>query len=148
VKDRGLPQVAADKQDWHSAAACRHADWELFFPEGTAGPALRQAGQAKRICMACPVRVECLTWALRHGVEFGIWGGTSPEQRRALRAAPARRVPPMRTRPDLPADGHHPALPDSRASRPRTFDQPACWAATSPARVPPRVPMAAVVMGW
>jgi hypothetical protein len=37
---------------------------------------------------------------------------------------------------------------ESWASRPRTFDQPACWAATSPARVPPRVSMAAVVMGW
>lgn len=91
------PPVAAETAHWHRAAACRHADPELFFPEGTAGPALRQAEEAKRVCMACPVRADCLGWALRHGVDFGVWGGKDPEQRRAMRALVVRRVPAMRT---------------------------------------------------
>lgn len=66
-------------------AACRHADPELFFPVGTAGPALRQIDEAKRICRACPAREACLAWALEHGVAAGVWGGTTENERRALR---------------------------------------------------------------
>jgi len=91
VKHKSLTQAAARNDAWRDVAACRDADSELFFPEGTAGPGQRQAVQAKRICMACPVRVACLSWALWQGVEFGIWGGTDPDQRRAIRAALNRR---------------------------------------------------------
>jgi WhiB family redox-sensing transcriptional regulator len=45
---------------WREAAACRDADPELFFPVGTAGPALRQIEEAKRICRACPAQAPCL----------------------------------------------------------------------------------------
>jgi WhiB family transcriptional regulator, redox-sensing transcriptional regulator len=100
VKDKRLPRAAVDSAGWRRAAACRGADPELFFPEGTVGLALRQADEAKRICMICPVRVACLGWALRHGVESGIWGGTDLAQRRATRDALTKRVPSMRTRPD------------------------------------------------
>jgi len=99
VKDKGLAQVAGDQKGWRAAAACRQADPELFFPEGTTEPARRQEGQAKQICMACPVRIACLSWALRQGVESGIWGGTDPGQRRAIRAVLIMRMPPTRTRP-------------------------------------------------
>src|SRR5271154_4303009 len=47
---------------WREAAACRDADPELFFPVGTAGPALRQIQEAKRICLACPAQAPCLAW--------------------------------------------------------------------------------------
>ena len=67
---------------WRGGAACLNYDPDLFFPEGTAGPALRQADQAKRVCQSCPVRTPCLGFALRHGVAFGIWGGTTAEERR------------------------------------------------------------------
>jgi WhiB family redox-sensing transcriptional regulator len=102
VKDTGLlyaVYTAAGAEHWRCAAACRHADPELFFPEGTAGPALRQTDQAKQVCMTCPVRGACLSWALRHGVEFGVWGGKDPEQRRAMRAALIGHVPAMRAKP-------------------------------------------------
>jgi WhiB family transcriptional regulator, redox-sensing transcriptional regulator len=77
--------------EWRYAARCRHADPELFFPAGTAGPALRQEALAKRICADCPVRMPCLRWALRHGVEFGIWGGIDERQRREMRGSQIRR---------------------------------------------------------
>jgi Transcription factor WhiB len=47
---------------WCEAAACRDADPELFFPVGTAGPALRQIEEAKRICRTCPAQAPCLAW--------------------------------------------------------------------------------------
>jgi WhiB family transcriptional regulator, redox-sensing transcriptional regulator len=79
--------VEARDTDWRDAAACLHADPDLFFPVGTAGPALRQVDEAKRICRACPVRTPCLAWALDQGILSGIWGGTTEEERRAVRRA-------------------------------------------------------------
>ncbi|MFI6294704.1 WhiB family transcriptional regulator [Nonomuraea sp. NPDC050790] len=71
---------------WSGHAACRDADPELFFPitwEGRPGPA---ADEARRICQACPVRRACLDWALGTGEPDGMWGGTTPAERRRLRA--------------------------------------------------------------
>src|SRR5690348_7777720 len=78
--------AAGGSPDWRDGAVCRHHDPELFFPEGTAGPALRQADQAKRVCQSCPVRTPCLDFALRHGLAFGIWGGATEEERRDISA--------------------------------------------------------------
>jgi WhiB family transcriptional regulator, redox-sensing transcriptional regulator len=66
-------------------AACRDADPELFFPVGTAGPALLQVARAKHVCAGCAVRARCLEWAMANGQESGVWGGTSEDERRALR---------------------------------------------------------------
>ena len=71
--------------NWREVAACRDADPDLFFPVGTAGPALRQIEEAKRICRACPAQALCLAWALDHGVGSGVWGGTTEDERRAIR---------------------------------------------------------------
>lgn len=76
--------------DWWHEAACAEADPELFFPVGTAGPALVQQAQAKAVCGRCPVARPCLQWALRTGQEAGVWGGTSEEERRALRGRSRR----------------------------------------------------------
>jgi WhiB family redox-sensing transcriptional regulator len=73
--------------DWRDEAACLHTDPDLFFPVSTTGPALRQADEAKRICRTCPVRTPCLTWALDQGNFSGIWGGTTEDERRAIRRA-------------------------------------------------------------
>ncbi|TMR13807.1 WhiB family transcriptional regulator [Nonomuraea turkmeniaca] len=40
---------------------------------------------AKAICAGCPVRGDCLRWALEHGERWGIWGGLNPRERRHLR---------------------------------------------------------------
>lgn len=75
----------SEPEDWRLRAACRHMNPELFFPEGTAGRALDAAVLAKRICGTCPVRAQCLDWAVDHSAAFGIWGGLSETERRDLR---------------------------------------------------------------
>ena len=73
------------RHDWREDAACRDHDPELFFPEGTGVPAQRQTDEAKLVCKPCPVRAQCLGFALRQGEGFGVWGGTNVAERRAMR---------------------------------------------------------------
>jgi WhiB family redox-sensing transcriptional regulator len=89
----GLSTPTGD--DWRTRSACRDVDPELFFPVGTAGPALLQVEQAKAVCRRCPVIDRCLIWALKNRIEHGGWGGTSEDERRtgARRAVPHRQVP-------------------------------------------------------
>ena len=67
--------------NWRSAGACRSADPDLFFPISSAGLGDRQIAHAKMICAGCQVQRECLEFALVHGQVYGIWGGTTPEDR-------------------------------------------------------------------
>jgi WhiB family transcriptional regulator, redox-sensing transcriptional regulator len=78
-------QAVRLRPDWRLAAACRESDPELFFPAETTKPAAHQIAKAKAICLACPVRTPCLGWALKHDLHDGIWGGTTEQERRALR---------------------------------------------------------------
>lgn len=71
--------------DWVQRAKCKDEDPELFFPIGTTGPAAEQIERARAVCMQCPVREACLEWALATGQDAGVWGGTSEEERRAMR---------------------------------------------------------------
>ena len=70
-------------RQWWSAAACRSADPDLFFPISNAGPAREQAAAAKAICATCRVQRECLAYALRTGQVHGVWGGTTERERAA-----------------------------------------------------------------
>ncbi len=70
---------------WRRDAICRDTDPDLFFPVGTTGYALVQIDRAKQVCGECPVKVECLDYALDTNQDSGIWGGTSEEERRTLR---------------------------------------------------------------
>ena len=74
-----------DARHWRHDAACIGADLDLFFPVGVAGPAQWQIAQARAICARCPVRAQCLEYALSAGEDHGIWGGLTPQQRRELR---------------------------------------------------------------
>jgi WhiB family redox-sensing transcriptional regulator len=94
------------RANWREDAACRDADPELFFPIGTAGPALRQTGEAKRICRACPAQSQCLAWALDNGVTDGVWGGTTPDERHASRILPRRMAI---SQEDDDGESYHPA---------------------------------------
>jgi WhiB family transcriptional regulator, redox-sensing transcriptional regulator len=78
------------RANWRDTAACRDADPDLFFPIGTTGPARRQIGEAKRVCRTCPAQTHCLAWALDNRVTDGVWGGTTGEERRAMRSPPRR----------------------------------------------------------
>ena len=76
--------------DWRHQALCRDEVPELFFPIGTTGPAAAQVDEAKAVCRRCDVRTECLQWALETGQDAGVWGGTSEDERRALKRRGAR----------------------------------------------------------
>jgi WhiB family redox-sensing transcriptional regulator len=80
-----------ERADWRHRAACRKEDPELFFPTGTTGPALLQIEEAKQVCRTCDVRERCLAWALDTGQDYGVWGGLSEDERRALKRRNARR---------------------------------------------------------
>ena len=70
---------------WRREAICRDTDPNLFFPVGTTGFALMQIDRARQVCDECPVRVECLDYALETNQDSGIWGGTTEDERRVLR---------------------------------------------------------------
>jgi WhiB family transcriptional regulator, redox-sensing transcriptional regulator len=76
--------------DWRHSALCRDEDPELFFPIGTTGPAAHQVEAAKVVCRRCSVVEDCLTWALDTSQDSGVWGGTSEDERRALRRRAVR----------------------------------------------------------
>lgn len=64
---------------WMDDALCAQTDPEAFFPDK--GGSTRAA---KAVCAACPVRQQCLDYALAHRETSGIWGGLSALERRAL----------------------------------------------------------------
>ncbi len=64
---------------WRDEAICRQFDPEMFYPDHGQ---VHMANQAKRICNDfCPVRDECLAYALRVDEIHGVWGGMSPNER-------------------------------------------------------------------
>ncbi|MBC7679328.1 MAG: WhiB family transcriptional regulator [Pseudorhodobacter sp.] len=65
---------------WQEQALCAQTDPEAFFPEK--GGSTREA---KRICVGCEVKGECLEYALLQDERFGIWGGLSERERRRLK---------------------------------------------------------------
>lgn len=71
--------------DWSAQAACRTTDPDELFVQGAA------QNRAKAVCTGCPVRTECLADALDNRVEFGVWGGMTERERRALLRQPAHR---------------------------------------------------------
>jgi WhiB family redox-sensing transcriptional regulator len=68
---------------WRQVAACRFIEPELFFPLSTSGPALEEVAEAKAVCARCPVRRECLAFALTTRQAHGIWGGLTEQERLA-----------------------------------------------------------------
>lgn len=71
--------------DMASHAKCREIDPDVLFVQGAA------QNRAKLICRGCPVRTECLAEALDNRIEYGVWGGMTERERRAL----------LRKRPDV-----------------------------------------------
>lgn len=77
-------QFAGSSPGWMPRGACHGEDPELFFPVTAAGPALAQVFAAKAVCFRCAVRAACMSYALATG-QAGIWGGTTQEERAAMR---------------------------------------------------------------
>jgi WhiB family transcriptional regulator, redox-sensing transcriptional regulator len=68
----------AGRWNWRGAARCRTTDAEELFVTGA------HQREARQFCRTCPVRTECLAHALDHRIEFGVWGGMTERERRAL----------------------------------------------------------------
>lgn len=71
--------------DWRAEAACLDEDPELFFPDGESPRYAHQIAAAREVCEGCAVTRPCLEFALRTDQNGGIWAGTTPSQRTALR---------------------------------------------------------------
>ncbi|AWB81077.1 WhiB family transcriptional regulator [Corynebacterium yudongzhengii] len=67
------------RSQWVTRAHCRGGDPDVLFVRGA-----EQRGVAATVCRRCPVKTQCLADALDNRVEFGVWGGLTERQRRAL----------------------------------------------------------------
>lgn len=74
--------ILDDSQMWRKQAACIDLGSAEFF---LAGDDLEGMRRAQEICASCPVREPCLEFALATNQSLGIWGGTTPNERRRLR---------------------------------------------------------------
>lgn len=81
-------------ETWRDIALCRQIPGDLWFPEKG-----ESAKAAKRVCAACPVRQACLDYAMRHDERFGIYGGLTERERKALRRKRAGCLAPVVTLP-------------------------------------------------
>lgn len=79
--------ASAGRTAWMSRSACRRVDPELFFPGNPDHPELGQADLAKAICARCQVRVDCLSYALATGQQYGVWGGATEKERQVMTRA-------------------------------------------------------------
>lgn len=85
------------QEDWATLGRCRGSDPDALFVQGKA------QREAKSVCKDCPVMAECLADALDNRTEFGVWGGMTERERRAL----------LRRRPDVRSWAH--VLQEARA---------------------------------
>lgn len=87
-----------DDQPWAVDALCAQIGGDFWFPDkdGTGEPGQNHARQAKKICAACPVRNQCLAYAIDHDERYGIWGGLSERERRSIK----KTTQPKRCAPD------------------------------------------------
>lgn len=81
IASTGLPPFADDPP-----RSCKGTDPHLWFP-----PAGRPWAQteAKRICWTCPLRAECLEWAVPITDLFGGWAATTAAERKKIRTGKA-----------------------------------------------------------
>ncbi len=96
------------EQNWHLSAACGAETVELFFPshnpERPSAVAETSYIQARELCARCPVTEACLDDALRYegltGFRYGMWGGTTPWERRRIMLRRRRAHPPLTFTPE------------------------------------------------
>jgi WhiB family redox-sensing transcriptional regulator len=74
-----IDDVSQD-EDWRSLGNCADQNPDLWFAVGAI-----EHKMAKRVCRGCPVRDQCLAYAMDHPVDHGIWGGLTERERRRWR---------------------------------------------------------------
>jgi WhiB family transcriptional regulator, redox-sensing transcriptional regulator len=108
----------AGSLDWMSQGACQREDPELFFPITTTGPALQQVSAAKAVCRRCIVAANCLSYAL-DSMQDGVWGGTTAEERRAMRETQRWHTAELSAGAVSPAVDTEPRAMAAQAARPQ-----------------------------
>jgi WhiB family redox-sensing transcriptional regulator len=102
VTDRRPPRLTQRKRTtlmgtWTDRAACNGQPVDRFFPipygqtDDAKADHATDVEQTKRICGRCPVRTDCLDWAMGQPERHGIWGGLDEEERRLLHRKEKRR---------------------------------------------------------
>lgn len=76
---KALPTDPSPPDMWQDQAACYGIDPDVFFPTSE-----EEAGPALAYCNACRSRETCLSWALKNGERYGVWGGLTEQQRRRI----------------------------------------------------------------
>lgn len=84
-----LATTLATSTDWMQDGLCRQVDADLFFPDSVGNAVRYQIARARTVCNRCPVLVECREYALATDQRFGVWGGLSEDERRALKEVEA-----------------------------------------------------------
>ncbi len=74
---------------WMSHGNCAHRDPSMFFPSDGVGVEI-----ARKACEGCPVKTQCLEYAIAERIDHGVWGGCSERERRRI----------IRSRQTKPAD--------------------------------------------
>lgn len=83
-------KALAVETEWMSDGNCADRPPSLFFPSDGVG-----VDVARRVCADCPVKSQCLEYALENRIDHGVWGGTSERERRRIlkeRAKDRRKV--------------------------------------------------------
>jgi WhiB family transcriptional regulator, redox-sensing transcriptional regulator len=88
--------------DWMEDAACKGTGLDMFFPISGS-----PAAPAQEMCDGCEVREQCLNYAVKNNIRYGVWGGLSERhlnryrmtmQKREWRSRRATNTPPISTR--------------------------------------------------
>jgi WhiB family redox-sensing transcriptional regulator len=113
---------------WRARGVCQTVDPEVFFPAPS-----EPADAAVALCRTCDVQGACLAWALEVGDCHGVWGATTPRERRAMLVA--WRNDDLDATPIRPGPSQMPAAIISAApARPQPI--PVATPAVRPAAVP------------
>jgi WhiB family transcriptional regulator, redox-sensing transcriptional regulator len=129
----GGARYAAASVTWMSRGACQGEDPELFFPVAAQGSALSQISAARAVCQHCAVAAMCLAYAL-HTSQAGIWGGTTQEERQAMRERHRRSAREQISRLTVPQSPIPPGQPTGGPSGAHGTAMPALPAAREAAR--------------
>jgi WhiB family redox-sensing transcriptional regulator len=81
-------EAAEVPMNWDEEASCQGVDPNVFFPERPSDT----VRAAKQICRGCPVRTQCLEFAIAARLDHGVWGGLTEGERRSLRRSRQRKA--------------------------------------------------------
>jgi WhiB family transcriptional regulator, redox-sensing transcriptional regulator len=82
-----LAKFSFSRESWMGSAACRGVQTEIFYPA-----TVEDAALAKSVCLTCPVRQDCLEYALKVREANGVWGGLTEQERRSVKRSRRRLI--------------------------------------------------------